>query len=289
MRYEGTIYRPPSEWQSYILQVTIGCSHNACTFCGMFKDKTYRVRPLHEIFDDIDMAKNQLGSVEQVFLCDGDAISLETDSLLQIIYRLKRVFPEVREIATYAGPKSTLAKSSEDLERLHEAGLTKVYLGVESGDERVLRDTCKGVTAAQMLEAGQKLVESGMELYAIILLGLAGKERSKEHAEATAELINRMKPAHLTAMTYTPVPGTKMYRDIEAGNFVVPDARECLVETKTLVEHLSVEKLHFLSNHASNYVSIDAQFPDDREEVLAILDAAIDKKIPMRSENSRGL
>jgi radical SAM superfamily enzyme YgiQ (UPF0313 family) len=289
MRYEGTIYRPPSEWQSYILQVTIGCSHNACTFCGMFKDKTYRIRPLHEIFDDIDMAKQQLGSVQQVFLCDGDAISLDTKNLLKILHRLRRTFPELREISTYAGPKSTLAKSRGELAELRAAGLTKVYLGVESGDERVLRETCKGVTAAQMLEAGQNLVNAGLELYAIILSGLAGCERSVEHAKATAQLINRMKPAHLTEMTYTPVPGTKMYRDIEEGKFEVLDARECLIETRTLVENLAPQQLHFLSNHASNYVSIDAQLPADKEAVLQTLDAAIHEDIPLRSERSRGL
>jgi radical SAM superfamily enzyme YgiQ (UPF0313 family) len=289
MRYEGNIYRPPSEWQSYILQITIGCSHNACTFCGMFKDKRYRVRPLAEILEDIDMAKQHYGSVRQVFLCDGDAISLETKDLLKILHKLKKTFPDLQEISTYAGPKSTLKKSREELKLLCEAGLNRAYLGVESGDEQVLKETCKGVNAAQMLEAGQNLVGSGMELYAIILIGLAGKERSAENACATAEMINKMKPAHLTAMTYTPVPGTKMYRDIEAGKFEVLDTRDCLAETRTLVEHLSLEQLHFLSNHASNYLSIDAMLPQEKESVLSTLDAAIHKEIPVRSEGSRGL
>jgi radical SAM superfamily enzyme YgiQ (UPF0313 family) len=159
---------------------------------------------------------------------------------------------------------------------------------VESGDEQVLKETCKGVNAAQMLEAGQSLVDSGMELYAIILIGLAGKERSTENACATAEMINKMKPAHLTAMTYTPVPGTKMYRDIEEGKFEVLNTRDCLAETRTLVEHLTSE-LHFLSNHASNYLSIDAMLPQEKESVLNTLNAAIHKEIPVRSEMSRGL
>jgi radical SAM superfamily enzyme YgiQ (UPF0313 family) len=254
----------------------------------MFKDKQYRVRPLQDILDDIDMAKQQLGNVHQVFLCDGDAISLETKDLLRIIHKLKCTFPELKEIATYAGPRSTLKKSKEELRLLREEGLTKAYLGVESGDEKVLKDTCKGVNANEMLEAGQNLVGAGIELYAIILLGLAGKARSAEHAVATAEIINRMKPAHLTAMTYTPVPGTKMYR-IEAGNFQVLDSREILIETRTLVENLSTENLHFLSNHASNYVSIDAEFPKDKEDVLSKLDAAIRQEIPLRGEEYRGL
>jgi radical SAM superfamily enzyme YgiQ (UPF0313 family) len=289
MRYEGNIYRPPSEWQSYILQVTIGCSHNACTFCGMFKDKKYRVRPLQDILDDIDMAKQQLGSVHQVFLCDGDAISLDTKDLLKILHKLKRTFPELQEISTYAGPKSTLKKSREELRILREAGLTKAYLGVESGDDRVLKETCKGVNAAGMLEAGQNLVSAGIELYAIILIGLAGKERSQENAIATAGIINQMKPAHLTAMTYMPVPGTRMYRDIENGTFQVLDTGECLMETRTLVEHIDLEHLHFLSNHASNYVSIDGELPKDREKILNALDRAIHQEMPVRDQASRGL
>jgi radical SAM superfamily enzyme YgiQ (UPF0313 family) len=255
----------------------------------MFKDKKYRIRPLQEIMEDIDMAKQQYGTVHQVFLCDGDAISLETKDLLKIIHKLKKTFPELKEIATYAGPKSTLKKSREELTLLCEAGLTKAYLGVESGDEQVLKDVHKGVGAAQMLEAGQNLVGAGMELYAIILLGLAGKERSTQNAVATAEMINKMKPAHLTAMTYTPVQGTKMYRDIEAGTFHVADTRDCLSETKTLVEHLSLEHLHFLSNHASNYVSIDAYLPKEKESVLKTLDAAIHHEIPVRDDSYRGL
>lgn len=289
MRYEGNIYRPPSEWNSYILQVTIGCSHNACTFCGMFKDKKYRVRPLSDIMEDIEMAKARLGSVQQVFLCDGDAISLPTGDLLKILHKLKRAFPDLREVATYAGPKSTLAKSREELRLLCEAGLTKAYLGVESGDEQVLKDTCKGVNAAQMLEAGRNLVGSGMQLYAIILIGLAGRERSLENAIATADIINHMQPTDLAAMTYTPVPGTKMYHDIEQGKFHVLNDTECLVETRELVRHIELDNLHFTSNHASNYVPIDGWLRRDKANIVVLLDEAIAGEIPKRNVSQRGL
>lgn len=289
MRYEGTIYRPPSEWKSYLLQVTIGCSHNACTFCGMFKDKKYRVRPLSEIMEDIDMAKASLGNVRQVFLCDGDAIAIPTADLLKILHKLKRTFPDLQEISTYAGPKSTLSKSREELKLLHDAGLTRAYLGVETGDDKTLKDTCKGVNAAQMLEAGQNLVQSGMELYAIILIGLAGRERSKENAAATAEIINKMHPTDLAAMTYTPVPGTKMYRDIEQGKFHVLTDTECLEETRNLVQRIELDNLHFTSNHASNYVPIDGIISRDKTEILNLLDRAIHGNIPKRSAVQRGL
>jgi radical SAM superfamily enzyme YgiQ (UPF0313 family) len=255
----------------------------------MFKDKKYRVRPLQDILEDIDLAKQQLGNVHQVFLCDGDAISLETRDLLKIIHKLKRTFPELQEIATYAGPRSTLKKSREELKLLCEAGLTKAYLGVESGDDRVLKETCKGVNAVQMLEAGKNLVSAGIELYAIILIGLAGKERSGENAIATADIINRMQPAHLTAMTYMPVPGTRMYQDIENGKFQVLNDIDCLLETRKLVEHINLEQLHFLSNHASNYLSIDGYLPNDREQILNAIDRAINRELPVRDRSKRGL
>ncbi len=290
MRYEGNIYRPPSEWDSYILQVTIGCSHNACTFCGMYKDKKFRVRPLDEVLEDIDAAGERYGdSVKKVFLCDGDAIAVRTPDLLKILHKLKRTFPNLEEISTYAGPRSTLSKSVEELKVLHEAGLTRAYLGVESGDDQVLRETCKGVNAAQMLEAGQNLVHSGIELFAIILIGLAGTKRSEENAVATARMINDMRPEHLAAMTYTPVPGTKMYRDIENGTFQVLDDIGCLKETRALVENIGLENLHFTSNHASNYVPIDGYLSRDKAQILERLDGAIAGALPKRSAFQRGL
>lgn len=275
MRYEGNMYRPPSEWQSYLLQVTIGCSHNACTFCGMFKDKRFRVRQLSEVLEDIDMAKEQYGTLDQVFLCDGDAISLDTADLLKIIHKIKRVFPEVKEISTYASAKGTLAKSDEELKLLKEAGLTKAYLGVESGDDKVLSDTHKGVNVMQMTDAGQALVRAGIDLYAIILIGLAGKDRSKENAIATAKIINEIKPQNLAAMTYMPVPNTPMYKDIENGKFSVLTDKECLQETRWLVENLDKRHMYFTSTHASNYVPIEGDIYSEKESILGVLDDTI--------------
>jgi radical SAM superfamily enzyme YgiQ (UPF0313 family) len=209
--------------------------------------------------------------------------------LLKILHKLKRTFPEIEEISTYAGPKSTLTKSHEELKMLCESGLTRAYLGVESGDEQVLKDTCKGVNVAQMLDAGQNLVGAGMDLCAIILIGLAGKERSEENAIATADLINCMKPNHLAAMTYTPVPGTNMYKDIERGNFHMLNDIECLKETRLLVEKINLENLHFTSNHASNYVPIDGYISRDKEPILRLLDSAIDGEVSKRTPFQRGL
>ena len=275
MRYEGTIYRPPSEWQSYILQVTIGCSHNACTFCGMFKGQRYRERPLHEVLEDISMAKATYGHVDQVFLCDGDALSRSTEDLLAILRKLREVFPGVREISTYASAKGILKKCASELRILKEAGLSKAYLGVESGDDKVLHDTHIGVTAAQTLQAGKMIVGAGMELYAIILIGLAGRARSKDNAVATARIINDMKPRYLAAMTYTPVPGTPLFKDIEEGGFDELTTLECLQETKWLVELLDVEGLQVVSNHVSNNIDVSGVVPGDKPRMLEMLNAAI--------------
>ena len=289
MRYEGNIYRPPNEWRSYLLQATIGCSHNACTFCGMFKDKKFRIRPTEEILEDIRMAAYTYGNVERVFLCDGDAIAIPTENLLIILHELKRAFPHCEKIATYAGPKSTLHKSPEELRALRAAGLTRAYLGVESGSDMVLKAVNKGVTAEQMCSAGQSLMEAGFDLYTFIVVGLAGRENSDEHAEASAELINRIQPQHMSAMTYMATPGTPMYDDVQSGKFHLLNERECLLETRTLLERLVVPKLHFSSIHASNYMPIQGTLPDDRETLLRKLDEAISGTQPVREETRRGL
>lgn len=282
MRYEGTIYRPPGEWNSYLLQCTVGCSHNACTFCGMYKDKQYHIRPLKDVLEDIEMASEAYGekAVEKVFLCDGDAIDLPMDYILTVLDRIKSTFPHVRKITTYAGPRSTMRKTPEQLREIHEAGLDRAYLGVESGDGDLLLKCGKGVNAEQMLAAGTALREAGFDLWAIILIGLAGagEEAYKRNATMTADIINKMQPKHLSAMTYMPVPGTKMYEDIENGKFTVQSALESLLETRTLIEGIKLHGLHFTSNHASNYVPVKGTLCEDTPKLLALLDEIIDNE-----------
>ncbi len=278
MRYEGNIYRPPGEWKSYLLQCTVGCSHNACTFCGMYKDKQFHIRPLEDVLEDIEMAKEVYAGAETVFLCDGDAIALPMDYLLTVLSRVKASFPRLRRITAYAGPRSTMRKPPEELRILHEAGLDRAYLGVETGDGDLLLKCGKGVNAEQMLEAGTTLREAGFDLWAIILIGLAGagEEAYTRNATMTADIINRMQPKHLSAMTYMPVPGTKMYEDIEQGRFVVQSARESLLETRMLIDGISLHGLHFTSNHASNYVPVKGTLCEDREKLLALLDQILE-------------
>lgn len=288
MRYEGNIFRPPGEWKSYLLQCTIGCSYNKCTFCGMYKDKSFRVRPLNDILEDIDMAKAYYGDVKRVFLCDGDAIIMRQDELLAILEKLYQSFPSLEKVTTYAGPKSTMTKTPEQLRELRQAGLVRTYLGVESGSDEVLKATNKGVASKEMLEAGLRLTDAGFDLWDIILIGLAGPgEASTRHAIQTAELINQMKPRHLSAMTYMVADGTPMAEDVHAGRFQVLTPDETLREIRTLIEHLETGPLHFTSNHASNYLPLKGTLPDDKEHLLSLIDAALGGEINLR--HRRGL
>lgn len=287
--YEHPVYRPPGEWKSFLVQATIGCSHNGCTFCGMYKGKKFRVRPLDDILWDIRETACFFNHYEKVFICDGDAIAMDTEDLLKIIREIKRDFPKCRLISTYAGPKSTLKKTSEELKLLREAGLGRAYLGIETGMDTLLKSTNKGVDRQEMLEAGLRLREAGIDLWGIILIGLGGKPLSMENARETAGIINEMQPNHLSAMNYTPVEGTKLGNMALRGEFEVLDARESLLETAELIRNLNVSGMHFTSDHASNYLPLKGTLNEDREKLLSLIDGAIHGTVGIRSERSRGL
>lgn len=291
MRYEGMIYRPPGEWKSYLLQCTIGCSNNSCTFCSMYKDKQFRVRPLEDILEDIEMAKKAYGSrINRVFLCDGDAIIMKQDQLLTILEKLYKTFPHLEKVTTYAGPKSTMTKTPDQLKELRAAGLVRAYLGVETGDDELLVKVKKGATAAEILEAGLLLKDCGFDLWTMIILGLAGPgEPSRQHALATAALMNKMVPQHLSALTYMCEPGTPMYQDVQQGTFRILNPREVLEETRLLLANIHEGPIHFTSNHASNYLSFNATIPDKTPDMLAKIDSALTGETKIRSEWSRGL
>ena len=289
IEYEPPVYRPPGEWRSFLVQATIGCSHNGCTFCGMYKGKKFRVRPLEDIIGDIREAAAFYNQYEKVFLCDGDAIAMKTEDLLEILREIKQDFPHCRLISTYAGPKSTLSKTPEELKLLHEAGLGRAYLGIETGMESLLKSTNKGVTRAQMLEAGLRLRNAGIDLWGIILIGLGGKPLSMENARETAKIVNEMQPNHLSAMNYTPVEGTKLGNQALRGEFQVLSAKESLLETAELIRNLNVSGMHFTSDHASNYLPLKGTLNEEREQLLRLIDGAIGGKVAVRSEQSRGL
>ena len=294
MRYEGDIYRPPGEWKSYLLQATVGCSNNTCTFCSMYKSKRYHVRPLEDVLEDIEMAKGTwYRNTETVFLCDGDAINLPTDYLLTVLKALYAAFPRLRRVTTYASPLSTLRKSPEELKTIHDAGLNRTYLGVETGDDALLKHVHKGVGADGMLEAGQRLVAAGFDLWAIIITGLegGGREALERNASLTAQMINEMKPKHLSSMTLMAIEGTPLYKEVREGKLTLQTPFETLLETRELVRQIELSGLHYTSNHASNYLPIKCTLKEDRDRIVAELDEIIKKEDPsvLRPDIYRGL
>ena len=292
MRYDSDLlYRPPGEWKSYLLQCTIGCSNNQCTFCGMYKEKKFRIRPTQEILEDIDMARAYYGpGLQRVFLMDGDAIIIKTEDLLRILRKLYDTFPALEKVTLYAGPRSTLSKTPEELKALHDAGLSRAYLGVESGSDAVLKFIHKGVNAQQMLQVGQRLVEAGIDLWVTIILGITGEGGDwREHILSTAQIINEMKPRHLSAMTFAPAKGTPLGDDVLAGRFKVYGPDHILEECRLLIQHLDVDPLHFTSNHASNYLPLKGSLPQDREKFLSLIDQALEGKIRLRKTLNRGI
>ena len=291
MRYEGQIYRPPGEWRSYF-QCTVGCSHNKCTFCGMYKTKKFHVRPMKEIIEDIAMAREYYGpnNVDKVFLCDGDAIVMRQEHLLQILEALYAAFPHLRQVTVYAGTRSTMTKTQEQLNELRKAGLTRAYLGVESGWDELLKKVNKGVTSEQMLQATSMLKAAGIDLWVMVILGLAGPgEPAKRHIEETIKVLNKMQANHVSCLSYMPEPNSPMYKDVQEGKFQLISPREYLEETRALVAGLNYGPFHFTSNHASNYVPLKGTLPDDREKFLSMIDQALGGKGHIRSEFSRGL
>ena len=295
MPYDSDLlYRPPGECKSYLLQCTIGCSNNKCTFSGMYKEKKFRIRPTEEILEDIDMAREYYGpNLRRVFLMDGDAIIIKTEEMLKILHKLYATFPKLEKVTVYAGPRSTLSKTPEELKLLHDAGLSRAYLGVESGSDEVLKFIKKGCTAEEMLLAGQRLVEAGIDLWVTVILGMTGANGEggdwEEHIRSTAKMINAMRPRHLSAMTFAPAKGTPLGEDVLAGRFTVCDADHVLEECRMLIELLDVDPLHFTSNHASNYLPLKGGLPEDEEKFLEMIDQALAGKIRLRKTLNRGI
>jgi radical SAM superfamily enzyme YgiQ (UPF0313 family) len=258
----------------------------------MYKDKSYRIRSLEEIFTDIQMAKEAYGDVEKVFLCDGDAIAMETEDLLAILHNLQAAFPSLRHVGAYVGPQSTLSKSMDELRALREAGLKKAYIGVETGDDALLRKVKKGAGYDEMLRAGLNLIDADMNLSAMVLLGLAGPgDASVRHALATAKICNEMKPHYLAALTVTPVPGTVLFRQMQKGEFQLLDAFETLAEMKQIFENITIDNLKFVGTHASNYLPITGTLQKDKPKMIALVDQVLESRDgrALRPDYMRGL
>jgi len=289
MRYEGRLYRPPSEADAYIVQATIGCSWNHCTYCDMYSDKSFRVRELGDTIADLEEAARSFGPrVEKVFVADGDALVLPMDHLRRILTRARALFPNLRRVSCYAMARNIAGKSEAELRELREGGLTTLYIGPESGDDVTLKRIAKGDDAASHVAAAQKARAAGMALSVITLLGIAG-ERSDEHARATAQLVTEMDPQFFAALTVTVVPGTPLAQLRAKGRFEVPPVLDLLRELRTLVDLARPTDAIFRTNHASNYLPLAGHLPRDRARIVEVIDAALDGKIRLRAEGTRGL
>lgn len=275
MRYHGNVIRPPSEARSYILQVTYGCSHNGCTFCGTYLDKPFRARPVDEVLEDIALAQRRLPDTDRVFLADGNALVLGTARLVGVLDALHSAFPRLRRVGIYANARDLLAKSDAELAMLREKKLEIVYLGLESGSDEVLRRISKGATAAQMVEAVGKAKRAGMRVSVIALLGIGGPELSEEHAEETARVTSAMDPHYFSMLTVMLIPGTELHRRWECGVFRLMEPEELLAELGRVVTGLDgLSRCIFRSNHASNYLPLAGTLSRDKERLLAELDQA---------------
>lgn len=290
MRYEGRLYRPPSEAESFILQAAIGCSWNKCTYCDMYREKVYRERPIAEILEDIAAAHQSLGDqVFKVFVADGDPLGMPMELWRPILEALRASFPRLRRVSTYAMATNVLAKSDAELRELRELGLSLLYIGPESGSNAVLKRLAKGSDFEAHAEAARRAHAAGMKLSTIFLLGAGGIERSDEHARESARLATAMDPEFLSALTLTVVPETPIAGLLARGRFTLPDTIGLLRELRTLIDQARPTAAIFRSNHASNYLPLAGVLPRDRETLLRYLDAALDGNLPLRQEWMRGL
>ena len=289
MHYEGHCIRPPSEAFSILLQVTLGCSHNKCTFCGAYKDKRFTIKDNRIILSDILFAGKYMKRQDRVFLMDGDALIIPQGRLIWILERIREHLPWVRRVGAYANSKSIRMKSPEELQELKEKGLGILYLGVESGDAEVLKRVCKGTSPENLIKMGRKVREAGIKLSVTVLLGIAGRERSLRHAKATGELLSAMDPNYVGALTVMVIPGTPLHEDLVAGRFVLPTEREVLLELREMIAQTNLSRGLFFSNHASNYLPIKARLPKGKQEALDLIDRALSGEIGLRQEWMRAL
>lgn len=308
MRYEGDIYRPPSEAYSYLLQVTIGCSHNKCTFCSMFKAKQFRVRPISEVMEDLEAARKYYSRVGRIFLCDGDALCLKTEKLIPILDKITELFPECQRIGIYARSSDILRKTDDELKELVAHGLGIVYIGAESGSDTVLKLINKGATRAEIIESVRRCEEAGLPTSVTFISGMGGKALWKEHAIETGTMIAEMGASYVGLLTLMVSPEAPIYDQIQSGEFEVLSGEEVVHETHLLLEHTAPEKVMelnsedgleapiffprpcvFRSNHASNYVSLRGNLPEDRERMLKQLEAAMNDIGLLKDERFRML
>ena len=268
MRYYGAVYRPPSEAYSLIVQVTYGCSHNTCAFCGMFKEKNFRIRPLEEVLEDFRIARASYSRVGRIFLADGDALIRKASELEIILDTIRELFPECERVSAYASPISLKVRTDEELQRLRAKGLSMLYMGLQSGSDEVLALMRKGHTAAEIVEMGKKAKRNGFVLSVTAITGLGGPELMESHAIGTAKALNEMNPEYIGILTLVVEEGTPLQQWVREGSFKLLTPEQVLDETYLMMEHFDCPGAVFRMNHASNYLSLRGTLNQDKELML---------------------
>ena len=273
MRYEGVVYRPPSEANSLLIQATIGCPHNKCAFCAMYKGKAFRIRSVEDIKEDIRTAHAYYGNdVESVFFPDGNTIIMRTEQLEEIFNFTREFFPQVKRLTVYGSARFINLKSPDELRRLKAAGLTRIHSGMESGDDVTLTRLNKGVTAAEIIEAGLKVRAARIEQSEYVLIGAGGRDRSHEHARASAAVLNQITPEFIRLRTFIPMEGTPLYDEWQAGKFVLLTPHEALRETALFIEALHSPGSLLYSDHGSNYAYVNGRIPEAKPAMLSTIE-----------------
>lgn len=290
MRYEGDIYRPPSEAYSLLVQVTVGCTHNKCTFCSMFKAKKFHIKPMEQIMEDLEEARRLYNYVGRIFLCDGDALCLSNNKLLKILKKIKELFPECERINVYGNAIDVLKKTPQELKEIFENGIKMIYIGAESGSDKVLKDILKGATADELIEAVHKIEDSGIKASVTFISGIAGKDGWQEHAIETGKMITKMNASYVALLTLMIEPAAPLYSDIQSGKFKVLSPEEVVAETYLMMENMNPTKpCVFRSNHASNYLSLRGNLPEDKEFMMSKLKKAMKDTGMLKDERFRML
>lgn len=288
IKYVGDVYRPPSEAYSLIVQATIGCTHNKCSFCKMFKEKRFQTRPTEDIIADFAWARKRYRSVPRIFLADANALCLKTDKLMPILTYIEETFPECERVTIYGRASDVLRKTEDELRMLREHGLTMVYIGAESGSDKVLEMCRKGETRQQLIDAVKRIEKVGIKASVTFISGLAGKDGWEDHAIQTGTMITEMNASYVSLLTLLVDPQAPMYEDIQSGRLKLLTPQEVLAETHLMLENANPEKTCiFRSNHASNYLSLKGDLPQDRDRFLAQIEAAMKNTSMLKDERFR--
>ena len=274
----SNLYRPPSESFSLILQITIGCSHNKCSFCSMYKGVQFHIKPFEQIKAEIDYFRSRAKYVNRIFLADGDALIVPNEKLIKILKYIKSIFPECERISTYASPKSLELKSEDELKKIKDNGISLLYIGAESGSDEVLKNINKGVTSKELGDLILKAKKVGFKTSVTFIVGILGEKDFREHAIATGNFISRCEPDYVGILSLMLEENTTIYQEWLKGNFKEADGIDILKEIKLIIENINVtSNIIFRSNHASNYINLKGNLPEDKKRLIQEIDISLNK------------